>query len=237
MDARRSCTYREAVRVIGLGLVCVVGCTPASTAPAAESSPSERPPPSFAELEPERAAAWYGALDPIPRPSEDEIVPVSRSLPRRLAKNPAPSAEQPEVPLSWKQANVAELRRYWRELQCMHLVISNAGNTWLASGDAHAWETVSTIFVAKADDWLEAISAPEPRMPGWVSEAHELLRFSYPSAYQDRDAAVLDAIDFLWAYTSRDIGSNLHALDGDPAVVEPTNPEDRDACREFLDSL
>lgn len=185
-------------------------------------------------------ARWYGDLQLRPRARPPQQ--LSKGEVRDVLDLPPPSAAELEAwdgqvevrPSETDLANLDELARYWRELECLRLVMLSVGNATYNDFDREGFEIFAHTFADVTEQWMKAIINTTPPellespVLGIVVTASGMLIEGYPVAYINEDIDELERLDELWGYYRRKAERQLPGLGTNAAI-------DADRCRAFLD--
>jgi hypothetical protein len=228
-------------------LLSLSSCT--ARVPAAIETPAEpQTKPAAPPSEPLPVTSWYGDLKVTPRKQAAQGEPS----PPDDSTLPEPTAEEldaweqtakHETSLrEWDQANLAEVTRWWLELQCLHLAVVSVGNSTYNANDSARWLEFESVYAVATSEWMSMITNPRPEVIssskafGYALEAHDLLWTGYPMSFKDGDAEKLQNLDEWWARIAKKFNNYLVQLGESRPALDPENPDDLAACRPFLDS-
>jgi hypothetical protein len=134
----------------------------------------------------------------LPPPTEAEIVAWDRQSPEVEAKL-----------REWDKANIARLLGYWTDLACFRERVRAEGKLALGSARGSPPEErffqFKRKFVEETNAWQQNLFTVEPRIIekshfiGRLLEAHELVAYTYPSAFSEGDQREVEKTDGYWA--------------------------------------
>lgn len=233
-----------------LGLSSCTRVSASIDAPAAEPAATSTPTSEEPEPDPWHGR-WYGDLRVTPR---EVVEVVEQPQPEGdTAELPPPTPEElaawdrkspdAEAPLrEWDRANVAMLSAWWRELQCFHLAIVSVGNSTFNSNDAQRWQAFSKMYQPRVIPWISSVLSGHPELLSnskaiaRLLEAHELLSYQYPDAFEAGDAWQLQLCDEQWTNVARALDGYLGEIGASDVTLDREDGDDLAACRALLDA-
>lgn len=141
--------------------------------------------------------------DPKPRP-EGLARPTDAEFKAWDRKDP----EGEKHLYKWDKANLDRLLGYWEEIQCFREKVKEEGEKAFGaepgSPQEEAWFQFKQFYVNHVNGWQQRLFAKEPRVQekskfiGNFLEAHELVMYGYPKAFNDNDRSQLEEKDLEW---------------------------------------
>jgi len=125
----------------------------------------------------------------------------------------------------WDKANLQKMVNYFEEIECFREIVKAEGEKAFGaepgSPEEEAWYQFKLMFVNHVNGWQQRLFANEPRILekskyiGHFLEAHELVMYGYPKAYNDSDKTELEKADAHWIIVMNKIKQYSKKLGGE----------------------
>jgi hypothetical protein len=125
----------------------------------------------------------------------------------------------------WDKANLDKMVNYFEEIECFREKIKEEGEKARGaepgSPEEENWYQFKKMFINHVNGWQQRLFANEPRILekskyiGHFLEAHELVMYGYPKAYNENDETALEKADAHWMIVMSKIKKYSKQLGGE----------------------
>jgi len=108
----------------------------------------------------------------------------------------------------WDKAHLGDMLGYWEQIQCFREKVKEEGQKAFGaepgSPPEEQWFQFKRMFITLVDGWQQRLFAEQPRIQekskfiGNFLEAHELVMYGYPKAFNESDKTELEKADLHW---------------------------------------
>lgn len=123
----------------------------------------------------------------------------------------------------WDKANLGKMVNYFEEIECFREKVKEEGQKAFGaepgSPEEEQWFQFKRMFVNHVNGWQQRLFAKEPRIQekskyiGHFLEAHELVMYGYPKAFNEGDKTELEKADAHWMIVMNKIKKYSKQLD------------------------
>jgi hypothetical protein len=176
--------------------------------------------------------------DGLPPPTEQEFKAWDRKDP-----------EGEKHLYKWDKRFLPKMENYWKQLHCYKDRMKLEGDAALGkepdSPEQEKWAQFKGGYIEFLDRWQQRLFGNEPRILekskfiGHILEAHELIMYGYPKAYNDNDELELKKADAHWLLVEDKVLRYVERLGGKweipPDLTDPKKKEKWDKfCAEAM---
>lgn len=220
-DSRRYGVGRLSAFAAGVFFVCSCGSGEPSAAEALAKAQDEQLPEGYKP-------------NPKPRPGDGLPPPSDAEFKAWDRKDP----EGEKHLYKWDKRNLDKMENYWNQIRCFREKMKEEGDKAKGaeplSAEQEKWDQFKAGFIPFINRWQQRLFANEPRILekskfiGHILEAHELVMYGYPKAYNDNDDIEIQKADAHWLLVNDKVLKYVERIGGEwnpPNLEDPKEKE------------